>query len=240
MKINKVFLILLVLASSLAVYFVVSAPKKIDENVTSMNEVTTQKRLQYFTTNYYKDQRTDLVASALLFIDGNSIMEERRAFGPLMAFFNRIFHDNPKLNAQWAEELKKAKVSVRVAFLKSMNLSEAKLLEEYSLSPMKIDMYWALFFASGELNYVDKVLSSLPLYAQEKDAIGFLAAGSAKWTLALNARNHTIIAQYLEKIKKDASSPYQKYMEEILSIEPKVIHEAVMEKVNNNKEKGIW
>lgn len=203
-------------------------------------KIRTFEELEAFTGNFYSKPDPDKVESALRFIDASNLMENRRATGPLSAFFSYVFHQYPDRNAAWSEVLREVKLPVRVAFLRSMNLMPQQILAEQPLSPMKNDMYWALFYASGDTKYIDRVVDLLKDYDQDKKLNAFLTAGAAKWTLAINFHKNSKVQDYLKMLKQKPGFQYEIHFNDIFSEEPAAIHKAVLAKANANKSNKLW
>ncbi len=67
-------------------------------------------------------------------------------------------------------------------------------------SPAVLDMLWASFFATGDERYVKRIMSVLPWFgSSEHNGAKTLIAGTAKWSLTCNARQHKRVLQICEK-----------------------------------------
>lgn len=86
-------------------------------------------------------------------------------------------------------------------------------------SPAMLDMLWATFMASGDTQYVERIVGVLayPVDGEEQEERmnNILLAGSAKWSLSSNAFQHGLV---YETCKKYAASENTKLREAILEI----------------------
>ena len=78
----------------------------------------------------------------------------------------------------------------------AQNSDRRKFLDDDSLiTPEKLDFWWASFFATGETQYLDKILSvALKPNPGEADK----SIGAARWSLASNAKQQRVVKYFLE------------------------------------------
>lgn len=57
-------------------------------------------------------------------------------------------------------------------------------------SPAVLDMFWASFMASGDPQFVLRIISALPWSDQKEDVSKLLIGGSARWSLTSNCIQH--------------------------------------------------
>jgi hypothetical protein len=102
------------------------------------------------------------------------------------------------------------------------------------------DLYWGAFFASGNPMYVKKLLELVP-FADERNDFNLWATGaSAKWSLASNARQHTLVVTILEGEKKTADKRTKDIIAELLTREPALIKQEMAETYGRQKAAGKW
>ena len=78
-----------------------------------------------------------------------------------------------------------------------------RILQWEHLSPGELDACWGAFFASGNRDYVKKVMECA-LDVPEGDVID-LATGAARWSMLANAERHPIVAEVMNRLLENAS-----------------------------------
>lgn len=95
----------------------------------------------------------------------------------------------------------------------------AKYVENDKLvSPAKLDIWWVSYFATGETQYLDKIL----VYAGEESPQGELGktmiVGAATWSFKSNCRQHNTIKEYAKKcLKMEQYKKKKKYLDECIN-----------------------
>ncbi|MBQ9447314.1 MAG: hypothetical protein IJU61_11995, partial [Victivallales bacterium] len=83
------------------------------------------------------------------------------------------------------------------------------------LSPSSLDMCWGAFMASGNKEYVKKVMECA-LQVPEKNRID-LTAGAARWSMISNADRHPLVADVMNNLLKDAKDASFQYFAEAMT-----------------------
>ncbi len=83
--------------------------------------------------------------------------------------------------------------------------------------PGQLDMLWGAFTASGNPQYVKRIISVLPLLDQRDDPMKFTMAASAKWSLKSNALKHPLVLQVCKKELASASEALASHLTEIIA-----------------------
>ena len=102
-------------------------------------------------------------------------------------------------------------------------------------SPAYNDMNWSSYFASGNLKYLDNIISNIHYSNERIDMNLFLTGASAKWSLCSNARQDLNVKKYLKSQKKNNKS-----VGEILKKEPYEFKEETITVIKEQRAKGLW
>ena len=73
-----------------------------------------------------------------------------------------------------------------------------------------------------------------------EDLYLFLTGGSAKWSLASNARVHDRVRRQLLEIQKQANEGLRSQIVEILTSDPGSFRQQMIDVVKEQREKGVW
>ncbi|MBV9155893.1 MAG: hypothetical protein JO097_06505 [Acidobacteriaceae bacterium] len=114
------------------------------------------------------------------------------------------------------------------------------LLNDNGHSPQLNDGWWAAFFASGNPRFVDKIVDQLQYFDERTDEMLFFAGATAKWSLASNARTHSLVQSAIEKAKATTISRKQELLDEVLKKDPARIKQEISEIVQRQREAGKW
>lgn len=113
----------------------------------------------------------------------------------------------------------------------------ALFIQQQEPSPELNDVYWVLYFSSGNVQYLDHLLTGIMQYYNEtKDANLYLTARSAMWSIASNAMTYSPIREYVTS-NKILSDEIRRY---ILNTDPGKIEDETVIFVRQQSEKGIW
>lgn len=179
--------------------------------------------------DYYLNKNPDEVASYLKFVEEHQkeIWPTRgRGLATLSGFFTAIFIDNPDRVKEWMNAQKYSgdllEALQRAEFLYAPNKNWPRVLEQavkqknhnHALLVYKItdaaglDMMWAAFVASGNVEYVGKILLVL-----EDNYFGLMTRFdpervqatqiAARWSILSNMEQHKLVNDYVvEQSKK--------------------------------------
>jgi hypothetical protein len=113
----------------------------------------------------------------------------------------------------------------------------AASLEQQEAGPELNDMYWALYFSTGDIKYINKLLNVvMNHYNETNDANYYMAARSAMWSLASNMITYFQIKEYI--LGNDILS--NEIKEYIINTDPNIIQNDTIEFINEQRQKGIW
>ena len=161
---------------------------------------------------------------------------------PIIGFFSEIFRANSDKLDEWEKVIKGLSSKSLKVFLdgalcyadteksKEIFKKHAKwsfiLKQRYGggyvvpilkwdwLSPSSLDMCWGAFMASGNKEYVKKVMECA-LQVPEKNRID-LTVGAARWSMVANADRHPLVAEVMNNFLKDAKDASFQYFTEAM------------------------
>ena len=110
-------------------------------------------------------------------------------------------------------------------------------LEQQEPSPGLNDIYWTLFFSSGNVQYINHLITIINNYHNETENINYyLAASSAMWSMALNIKTYSQVREYF--IRNNIINNELK--EYILNTSPDRIQSEAVEFIRRQREMGTW
>ncbi|MDR0316173.1 MAG: hypothetical protein LBH97_04655 [Treponema sp.] len=113
----------------------------------------------------------------------------------------------------------------------------ALFLEQQEPSPDLNDVYWTLYFSTGDIQYIDHLLIYITRYHNETENVNlYLTARSAMWSIASNAMTYSQVKEYAANngILTNELKGY------ILNTDPNRIQSETVQFIRQQREKGIW
>ena len=107
------------------------------------------------------------------------------------------FADTDEARSQLAALEKKDKHFA--AFLKNPAPS---ILDAEITIPNSLDMCWGHFFASGNTDYIKKIIGTLEYKNEKTDQAKIMVYGAARWSLASNCIQHKTVLEFCRSIVK--------------------------------------
>ena len=84
-------------------------------------------------------------------------------------------------------------------------------------SATDLDMLWSAYFATGDKNYVERIINVLPWTHEKEDATKLLVGVTARWSLAANARRHKPVMTICKKVRKKADDKLKPMLDHVLA-----------------------
>jgi len=103
-----------------------------------------------------------------------------------------------------------------------------------AINPSLNDVYWTLYFSSGNVKYLDKIIEIAEKHKASNDLMLYLSARSGMWSLKLNIQTYNSILNHFRNIKNDELKNY------ILLNTVEDITNETIEHIKAQREKGIW
>ncbi|GGZ66380.1 hypothetical protein [Mesonia mobilis] len=184
---------------------------------------------------YYLYKDKDLVDKTIDYIN-NSPTTYENLESILKGFFGALFLSDESVKKSFNENFDRIENSDFKELLESLNssnidtiYSKAKITADYN------DMNWASYFATGNLKYLDNIISNISYDNEREDIVLFLAGASAKWSLCSNANQDEVVKKYLESLKDKNEN-----IKEILDNDPRYFKNKTVEIIKTQKSKGVW
>jgi len=97
------------------------------------------------------------------------------------------------------------------------NIAPTPALEFPLEGPLALDICWAYFSATGDLDAVNKVVTALSLFAEPEHSPLYKVALAAQWSLKSQASQHEIIATHIRNLLDEVTDKgMHQMLEEIL------------------------
>lgn len=182
-----------------------------------------REALNRWFTYYYQYPQPELVEEKVGTMVAAGFFDKEGAVAPLIMFLSEVFRQNENRLSQWektfadlspkyrrylAYALWQSKTPIGKNIVKRWgkrdpSIKEIQGTEPFDLkkipvdSPTTLDMLWGAFMASGDTEYVDRIVSVLTYPTdskqQEERLKNMMIVGSAKWSLASNAFQHDLV-----------------------------------------------
>ncbi len=206
-----------------------------------LSAITTQNEFSVFTHTYYLNPNPGLIESALKFVNSSGLANKKKARDPILMSFSCIFSRSDSTQKEkWKNTINNLGDPAKSLLTVAINKTPNELLDSVKISPVKNDMNWACFFATGELRYLNGVISTLRYLDERKDVYLFLTAASAKWSLSSNARGHEKVRIAIKAARAGNNHKLSEIAEDILNKKPEEIRQETILVVKSQKEKGVW
>lgn len=203
--------------------------------------IRSQGDLEALLTRYYLAPHPELIGPAIEFLGTSDALANESAAGPIGAFFFEIFAGNKARLPEWQAVIHRQPANVRTVLTQAVTLSSnpARLLSEPP-SPGQNDVLWGAFFASGDRKYLTRLMEQLDHMGERKDLNLFVTAGSAKWSLASNARTHPVVKAAVKAALEAAKEPLATELRDVLTKPPARIREETVALIREQHAKGAW
>ncbi|MCP3921002.1 MAG: hypothetical protein GY714_00305 [Desulfobacterales bacterium] len=201
----------------------------------------TFKKYTKATTFYYLNPRPELVKNFINFIGKNNdkVLNRDTTINTIV-FMNQIFYKNKSRHKKWKVIINSQNKYTKKILMKALNANPSEIFSMVNNSPVLNDMYWAAFFASGDIEFLDKLTGNLINTEERLNILTFLAGYNAKHSLAGNCKTHKSVLKYLIMMKIKADKKLKKIVNEIIKKKPKTISNEMLKIIKEQKSKGIW
>lgn len=198
--------------------------------------------LDAFMQGYYVEPHPELVAAAIDYIGRSDVPKKASALPPLVGFFTEVFASHTERLPEWRVVIDRQPPELRAALDRAAGWASdpSKLLEGMPSSPARNDVCWGAYFGSGKRVYLTQLLAELSHMTERDDLTLFLAAASAKWSLASNARRHPLVKAEIEAALKTSSDGPAAVLHDTLTEPPDKIREEMIAVLREQHEKGKW
>jgi hypothetical protein len=207
----------------------------------STGSISSTRQLNDFLRHYYQHPEPGLVGSALRYVDASGIAGSRNARAALGMGFSCIFaRYGAERRSHWREIIDGMGKPARTLLTQSSEKTPQELLARVPLSPIRNDMDWACFFATGDVRYLDDIISTLKYIGERRSLRRYITAASAKWSLTSNAISDERVRQTIEKLRAHGSPDMKRLASEMLSMSPRDVRDETVAVLKEQKARGVW
>ena len=184
---------------------------------------------------YYLHQDKDIVEKTIEFVN-NPKADCKRLEPILTGFFGALFSNDTTVRSAFlknSDKFQNTDFKQLFIFLNATNIDS--IYSKTPLTPTFNDMNWSSYFATGNVKFLDKIISNISLAENRIDRNLFLTGASSKWSLCANARQDKQVKEHLI-IQKDN----KKVIKEILKKEPQEFKQEMKDVIVEQRAKGLW
>lgn len=194
----------------------------------------TQRSFSDILQTYYLYKDKDLIEKTVDML--NSPKTEYKRFEPLLTgFYGALFSIDTIVRNSFASNISNlVNPDFKKLFKYLITSNIDSIYSKASLSPEYNDMNWASFFATGDVKFLDKIISNISLAENRIDRNLFLTGASAKWSLCSNARQDKRVKEHLAGLKEN------KNINEILEKDPQEFRQEMIDIIKEQRAKGLW
>lgn len=196
---------------------------------------TTGRNIGDILQSYYLFKDKDVVEKSIDFVNKTNMTYNQ--LEPIIGgFYGALFEADPTIKEKVLANLEQVESVQIKEFL--VSLSRVSIDSAYAKLQRTTDyndMNWASYFASGNLKYVDNIISNIR-YADERENLNlFLAGSTAEWSLCSNAIQDKRLKKYLISLKDKVES-----IDTILAEQPNYFREKTEKVLKEQRLKGLW
>jgi len=195
-------------------------------------------------TDYYLDPKPDEFAKNVQELENQGIFEKENAQWPVVSFLSQVMAANPSQVGEWmafSETLNEPSIgALRLAAWYSHTSTAKKYFHSKELTnyiqneapnilelevnnPTVLDMLWGYFFATGEIEPLERISKALEL-SKYTDAVDSYKESqkteedkknlylgvtfqSAMWSIESNCKNHPLVLEHFRSIFQAPKTP---------------------------------
>jgi len=201
-------------------------------------EEMSEQELSYHIHNFYKNPHdTKLLTQLVKGVTLGKILQAENAKVPMIGFFCGAFKNNPDVD--WKVIIESSELSGREVLLEALHCAENGDPEfTNDISPALNDFYWSKYFATGDTDNLLQIIEHLSFSEERRDPYFFLAAGSAKWSLSSNIKEHEEIQAFVENQIKKQTGVILRELKDLMKKSPEVIQQEMIDTMKQNQ--GNW
>jgi hypothetical protein len=184
---------------------------------------------------YYLHQDRDIVEKTIEFAN-NPKADYKRLEPILTGFFGALFSADTTVRSAFmknSDKFQNIDFKELFIFLNTTNIDS--IYSKTPITPDFNDMNWASYFATGNVKFLDRIISNIPLAENRVDLNLFLTGITAKWSLSSNARQDKQVKEHLRNQKEN-----KKVIKEILKKDPEKFKQDLRDIVIEQRAKGLW
>jgi len=186
--------------------------------------------------NYFLNKNNNIIFETIEIYNGIISVDDPDGFDEnVMFFFYGIKKDNIERYNYFYSVVRQNNNQRLITIFENI---EKYNLDQYLLNPTVNaslnDIYWTLYFSSGNINYLNKIMEIIEKYHESNDMMLYLTARSGIWSFKGNMQYYPIVSNYINNIKNNIIKNY------ILNTSIEDIRRETVEFIREQREKGIW
>ena len=199
----------------------------------------TGEDVRAFVESYYLQPCADRIPDLIRILSSSEALVH--SLGPVRGFFSEVFAANPQRLAEWVAIINNEPADTRLALEGALTWSNTGgVLRLHEPFQQMNDVYWGAFFASGNPEYVKKILGLVPFAAERHDFDRWQTGASARWSLATKARQHALVRSILQGEKLTADKRTRDTISDLLETDPEMIRQEMARIYARQKQLGRW
>jgi hypothetical protein len=189
--------------------------------------------------HYFENKNDDIIYETIsVYDDENNIPMLDRIDSIVIFFFYGIKTENQNKYNNFSEIVLANKNERLINVFRIIDRTDiTEYIERQEASPDLNDVYWTLFFSTGNLQYLDRLFNTVMTYCNETENVNYyMAARSAIRSIFSNMLTYSQIKEYVlqNTILNNEMKEY------ILNNDPNKIQVDTMNFINIQRKNGIW
>jgi hypothetical protein len=208
------------------------------EKIPSLKTIS---EVQDFMQSYYLQPRPELIPDLIDAMHSSGFTQTPAAAPGVIGFFSEVFAANPNRLPQWQSAVAKQDEQTQAVLNQAVSLSKAGgVLTLNQHSPALNDEYWGAFFASGNPQFIRKLVDQLRFFDEREDFLLFASGATAKWSLASNAQLRPRVRQIIEQAKAGTDKRTQELIDQLLAQGPERVKQEMINIIATQRQSGKW
>jgi len=184
---------------------------------------------------YYLHQDRDIVEKTIEFVN-NPNADYLKLEPILTGFFGALFSADTTVRSAFMKNLDKIQnIDFKELFIFLNTTNIDSIYSKTPITPDFNDMNWASYFATGNVKFLDRIISNIPLAENRVDLNLFLTGVTAKWSLSSNARQDKQVKEHLNNQEEN-----KKVIKKILKKDPEEFKQEMKDIIIEQRAKGLW
>ena len=205
----------------------------------NLPRLRTGEDLRAFVESYYLQPRPDRIPDLIRILSSSEAL--MHALGAVRGFFSEVFAANPQRLVEWVAIINNEPADTRLALEGALTWSKTGgVLQLREPFQQMNEVYWGAFFASGNPQYVKKILGLVPFASERHDFDRWQTGANAQWSLATNARKHPLVRSILQGEKLTSDKRTRDTISDLLETDPDMIRQEMARIYARQKQLGRW
>lgn len=188
-------------------------------------------------TFYYQNKDISIVDSSIAFLNQNINIDDKAQF-KLAAFFIALFDDQPLIKKTFKEKENLIENNDRIIQY-ALEMDKDAFLFSKQINPTWNDVYWNMFFATGNNGYLDLLIENIKYNDERNDLIKYITGASAKWSMSSNIQQHEQVKVYIHSLIDSEDESY-KHIFDLFELDLYEFEKETENIIREQRDKGIW